>query len=60
MIHTSRKITIDDKQCVIDNPIILYRGDREIEVEFTIIGNRYTFNKDRNVIKSTNTSLIKE
>ena len=57
MIHTSRKITIDDKECIIDNPIILYRGDREIEVEFTIIGNRYTFHKDGNVIESTNASF---
>lgn len=57
MIHTSRKITIDDKQCAIDSPIILYRGDREIEVEFTIVGNRYTFHKDGNVIESTNASF---
>ena len=54
MIHTIRTVVVGDQYSRIDNPIILYRGDREVEVEFTINGSKFTFTNDGNVIKSTN------
>ena len=54
MIHTIRTVAVGDKESKIDSPIILYRGDREVEVEFTINGSKFTFTNGGNVIKSTN------
>ena len=54
MIHTIRTVAVGDQESKIDSPIILYRGDREIEVEFTINGSKFTFTNGGNVIKSTN------
>ena len=42
MIHTNRTVTVGNQESTIDSPIILYRGDKEIEVEFAIIGNKFT------------------
>lgn len=56
MIHTNRVITVGDRECDIDKPIILYRGDKEVAVEFEIIGDNYTFSNDENVIRSMNAS----
>ena len=53
MIYTNRNVKIGDKESIIDNPIILYRGDGEVEVEFTLVGNKFTFTDSGNVIKST-------
>lgn len=57
MIHTIRTVAVGDQESKIDSPIILYRGDREVEVEFTINGSDFTFTNDGNVIKSTNATL---
>ena len=54
MIHTIRTVAVGDQESKIDSPIILYRGDREVEVEFTINGSKFTFTNGGNVIKSTN------
>jgi len=54
MIHTNRTVTVGNQESIIDSPIILYRGDREVEVEFTLNGNKFTFTNGGNVIKSTN------
>lgn len=54
MIHTKRTVTVGKQESVIDAPIILYRGDREVEVEFTLVGNKYTFSSGGNVIESAN------
>ena len=54
MIHTIRTVAVEDQESKIDSPIILYRGDREVEVEFTINGSKFTFTNGGNVIKSTN------
>ena len=54
MIHTNRTVTVGNQESIIDSPIILYRGDREVEVEFTLNGNKFTFANGGNVIKSTN------
>ena len=56
MIHTKRTVTVGNQACTIDTPVILYRGDREVEVEFELVGNKFTFTNDGNVIKSTNAS----
>ena len=56
MIHATRTVTVGDNESIIDKPIILYRGDREVEIEFTLLGNDFRFSDDGNVIKSTNAS----
>jgi hypothetical protein len=56
MIHAIRTVTVGDNESIIDKPIILYRGDREVEIEFTLLGNDFRFSEDGNVIKSTNAS----
>ena len=45
MIHTIRTVAVGDQESKIDSPIILYRGDREVEVEFTINGSKFTDRK---------------
>ena len=42
MIHTNRTVTVGNQESIIDSPIILYRGDREVEVEFTLNSNDIT------------------
>ena len=37
MIFTKRKITIDGDKASMDKQIVLYRGDREVEVQFEIV-----------------------
>lgn len=54
MIHTSRTVTVGKMESVINEPIMLYRGDREVEIEFDIIGSKFMFSNGGNVIKSTN------
>lgn len=54
MIHTKRTVTVGNQESTIDNPVILYRGDKEVEVEFTILGSRFTFTDKGNVISSSN------
>lgn len=56
MIHANRIVTVGEQECIIDRPIILYRGDREVEIEFTLVGNEFMFSEDGNVIKSVNAS----
>ena len=56
MIHTNRIVTVGEQECIIDRPIVLYRGDREVEIEFTLVGNEFTFSDEGNVIKSVNAS----
>lgn len=51
MIHTSKTVAVGNQESIIDSPIVLYRGDREVEVEFTLTGNKYTFSNGGNVIK---------
>lgn len=56
MIHTNRIVTVGEQESIIDRPMVLYRGDREVEIEFTLVGNEFTFSEDGNVIKSVNAS----
>ena len=58
MIFTERKITINNNQCKIDSPVVLYRGDYNIEVRFTIVSSHYKYSnkQETNVIESTEAS----
>ena len=56
MIHANRIVTVGEQECIIDRPIVLYRGDREVEVEFTLVSNEFMFSEEGNVIKSVNAS----
>lgn len=41
MIYTTAKISIKNYKATIDNTIILYRGDKNVEVQFEIIESLY-------------------
>ena len=41
MIYTSVKVTIKNHVASIDNKIIIYRGDKNIEVQFEIVESLY-------------------
>lgn len=41
MIYTSVKVTIKNHKASIDNKIILYRGDKNVEVQFEIVESLY-------------------
>lgn len=41
MIYTSVKVTIKNNNATIDNKIILYRGDKNVEVQFEIVESLY-------------------
>ena len=41
MIYTSSKVTIKDHQATIDKTIVLYRGDRNVEIQFEILESLY-------------------
>ena len=58
MIFTERTITISKDTCEIDKPIVLYRGDYNIEVRFTIIESpfKYTRKNSTNIIEDVNAS----
>lgn len=47
MIYTERKITISNSGASIDSPIILYRGDKEIEILFTIVDSKFKFSSEK-------------
>ena len=58
MIFTERTITISRDTCEIDKPIVLYRGDYNVEVRFTIIESpfKYTAKNSTNIIEDVNAS----
>jgi lysophospholipase L1-like esterase len=54
MIYTERKISIKNDKTTIDSPIILFRGDREVEIMFTIVDSKFKFESNKgNVIDKT-------
>ena len=59
MIFTEKKITINNNQCKIDSPVVLYRGDYNVEVRFTIVSSPYKYSnkQETNVIESTEASF---
>ena len=58
MIFTERTIKISRDTCEIDKPIVLYRGDYNVEVRFTIIESpfKYTTKNSTNIIEDVNAS----
>lgn len=54
MIYTERKVSIKNDMATIDSPIILFRGDREVEIMFTIVDSKFKFQSNKgNVIDKT-------
>ena len=58
MIFTERKITVTNDSSKIDKPLILYRGDKNIELKITIAESQFKFrnNDASNVIETTDAS----
>lgn len=54
MIYTERVVTIKNFSASIDNVIILYRGDKNVELRFKIIDSKFKFASTKgNVIDNT-------
>ena len=54
MIYTERNVSIKNDKATIDSPIILFRGDREVEIMFTIVDSKFKFESNKgNVIDKT-------
>lgn len=43
MIYIERTITINKNEATIEEPIVLYRGDKNIEIQFTINNNPFKY-----------------
>ena len=58
MIFTERTIKISNDVCQIDNPIVLYRGDYNVEIRFTIIEcpYKYSTKNSSNIIETVDAS----
>ena len=58
MIFTERTITIRNDTSSMNAPVVLYRGDKNVEVRFTLVESPYKYsNRDSiNIIESTNAS----
>lgn len=58
MIFTERTITIRNDSSSMNAPVILYRGDKNVEVRFTLVESPYKYsNRDSvNIIESTDAS----
>lgn len=60
MIYKKCVMTIDKNKATLDEDIYLYRLDKNIELYFTIVNNKYRFNKSdmNNIILITNASFF--
>ena len=56
MIFTDRTITVRKGESRIDEPIVVYRGDYELEVRFTILNSKFRFMSGTNLIESEKAS----
>lgn len=56
MIFTDRKITIRNGKSTIDEPVILYRGDYEVSIKFTIMESKFRFKSGVNLVDSEKAS----
>ena len=58
MIFTERTIKMSNDVCEIDNPIVLYRGDYNVEIRFTIIEcpYKYSVKNSTNIIEEVDAS----
>ena len=55
MIYVDRTITVQQGSSRIDEPVILYRGDYEVSVRFTIVNQSVKFGSEFNMIDYENT-----
>ncbi len=51
MFYTNCTVTISGENSIIDKPVILYRGDKEVEIKFYVMKNKFYQNV---VTKTTN------
>ena len=56
MIFTDRTITVRKGESRIDEPIVVYRGDYELEVRFTILNSKFNFKSGTNMIETEKAS----
>lgn len=56
MIFTDRKITIRNGKSSINEPVILYRGDFEVSIRFTIMESKFRFKSGVNLVDSEKAS----
>lgn len=57
MIYTQRTILISNSTATMDSAILLYRGDREVEIRFTIVDSKFRFKSNNgNVIDNNHAS----
>ena len=56
MIFTDRKITIRNGKSSINEPVILYRGDYEVSIKFTIMESKFRFKSGVNLVDSEKAS----
>lgn len=57
MIYTERQITIKKGESKINTPIVLYRGDREVDIIFTVVDAQFKFKSNGgNIINSSQAS----
>lgn len=50
MIYTERVISVKNGTATIDAPIVLFRGDRNIEIVFEIVNSKFKFSEKGNYI----------
>ena len=51
MIYTERVITVRKGESAIDEPIVVYRGDYELEIRFTITNSKLKYSNAQNLIE---------
>ena len=56
MIFTDKTITIKDNESTIDSNVILYRGDKDVEIRFTIVESPFKYRSSINLIETANAS----
>ena len=56
MIFTNRTITVRKGESRIDEPIVVYRGDYELEVRFTILNSKFKLKSGTNMIETEKAS----
>ena len=57
MIFTDRTITIRNSKSAINEPVILYRGDFEVSIRFTIMESKFRFKSGVNLVDSEKASF---
>lgn len=56
MIFTERQITVRNDKSSINEPVILYRGDYEVSIKFTIMESKFRFKSGVNLVNSEKAS----